>query len=137
MKKNLIFIIVVALFIIVVIIGGIISVVVFKGKVNIKTEDALLRYSHHGITIEQPLSKEESQLIKSIFNSKKTYIDNPSCGFSAGISVSFDDKIFCIACDRCPTIKYLNSNKYFKISEEQRNEIEKIFNKYGGTFPCV
>ena len=47
----------------------------------------------------------------------------------------FDNDYYCIACDSCGIVKF--KDKYFNISNSERSKVEKIFKKYGGTFPCV
>lgn len=123
--------------IIIVTIGGIIVFSMFTGRLNISSKNAILTYSYNNVNINQPLTEDESQVIKEMFNGKRPYTDNPSCGFTKDVSVEFSDMIFCIACDSCPIIKIDNSKKYIKISENERQELEKIFNKYGGSFPCI
>ena len=63
------------------------------------------------------------------------YNDEPSCGFDKNISIKFDNDYYCIACDSCGIVKF--KDKYFNISNSERSKVEKIFKKYGGTFPCV
>lgn len=43
--------------------------------------------------------------VKTIFNGKKLYKDNLSCGFSEAVSIKFDDEhTFCIARDTCQIV---------------------------------
>ena len=52
------------------------------------------------------LRDNEMASVKTIFNGKKLYNDNPSCGFDENISIKFNggDQIFCLAHDGCPII---------------------------------
>ena len=51
------------------------------------------------------LSDKEMGSVKTIFNGKKLYKDNLSCGFSEAVSIKFDDEqTFCIARDTCPIV---------------------------------
>ena len=68
-----------------------------------------------------------------------SYFDNPSCGFSLDISLTFSDGqnsiVLCPACDSCHTARVGDSNRYVKIKD--RDAIEAILEKYGMIFPCV
>lgn len=51
------------------------------------------------------LSDKEVEFVKTIFNEKRLYKDNLSCGFSETVSIKFDDaQTFCIARDTCPIV---------------------------------
>ena len=104
-------------------------------KTNISDTTAWLTYVYDKQKISEPLSPEESELLKNIFNNKRLYSDHPSCGFTENVSIRFDNLVFSIACDGCPIIKV--GNKFFKISKKDRETVNQIFEKYGGTFPCV
>ena len=111
-------------------------------RVKIEVEDASIVFIENlnyqdlqrDVNINDMLSVEESQMIKSIFNGKRLYFDNPSCGFGEDISIRFGDLIFCPASgESCPIVKF--GNRYFKISEADREAIAQIFKKYGGFLP--
>ena len=104
-------------------------------KIKIKENNASIVYIYEDKTINSNLTVDESEFLKKIFNGKRAYFDNPSCGFDENVSVRFSDMTFCIACDTCSIIKV--KDRYFGISDEEREEINKIFEKYGGKFPCV
>lgn len=72
-----------------------------------------LNYNYDNKHISVTLTEAESNIVKDIFNKKELYNDEPSCGI-----VKFKDK-------------------YFNISNSERSKVEKIFKKYGGTFPCI
>ena len=94
-----------------------------------------LHYNYNNEHISVILTKFENDIVKDIFNKKKLYSDEPSCGFDKSISIEFDDNYYCIACDSCGIVKL--NDKYFNISTAERSKIEEIFKKYGGEFPCV
>lgn len=104
---------------------------------KVGSEKAILVYKYGNKDIRAELTTEESLQLKRIFNYKFLYKDNPACGFSEDISIIFGKDTFCIACDKCPCIKLLDEDKYFAISQNDRKNIEKIFEKYGGKFPCI
>lgn len=81
------------------------------------------------------LDYTDTSKLKGIINYKVLYNDNPSCGFDDNISLRFDDKIFSIACDGCPIIKY--NGKYISLSENEIILMHNIMEKYGAVFPCV
>jgi len=132
MKKRIIISIIA---IVILIIGGYFMLNILSPKVSILGTNARLTYIYSDKNIDISLSAEESETIKNMFNGKKTYSDNPSCGFTEDVSIRFDNLIFCIACDQCPIVKL--EGKYFKISKADREVINLIFEKYGGSFPCV
>ena len=117
-----------------------ILVMIFLGACNNTTnisEDSIgqLHYNYNNEHISVILTKFENDIVKDIFNKKKLYFDDPSCGFDKSISIEFDDNYYCIACDSCGIVKL--NDKYFNISTAERSKIEEIFKKYGGEFPCV
>ena len=131
MKKMKIFLLGLSLLIVV----GIILIILALPKVHITTKEAFLTYKDKGQNIYTSLSEEESSTLFEIFNNRKLYRENLSCGFSTDVSITFGNDIFCIAYgDSCPTVKL--KNKYFNISKEERIIICKIFEKYGGIIPC-
>ena len=84
------------------------------------------------------LSNKEIELLKDIFNKKKMYKDNLSCGFSEDISIKFNkSQTFCIARDTCPFVYWKEEDKYIKISEEEKIQLYNLLKSYGFFFPCV
>mgnify|MGYP004696926137 FL=1 len=117
-----------------------ILVMIFLGACNNTTNISVdsigqLHYNYNNEHISVILTKFENDIVKDIFNKKKLYFDEPSCGFDKSISIEFDDNYYCIACDSCGIVKL--NDKYFNISTAERSKIEEIFKKYGGEFPCV
>lgn len=131
MKKRII----ISIISVVILIGGYFMLNILSPKISILDTNARLNYVYNDKNINVNLSADEIKTIKDMFNGKRLYNDNPSCGFTENVSISFDGMIFCVACDTCPIIKW--ENKYFRISEEDREIINRIFEKYGGSFPCV
>lgn len=131
MKKTIF----VSIIVLILILAGLLIIYFLFPKVNISNEKATLNYNYNEKNISVELNQDESELVKRIFNGKRLYRDNPSCGFSKNISIRFGDSIFCVACDNCPIVKF--DNKYFKISEIELQELHNIFKSRGGIFPCV
>lgn len=127
--------VIIILLVLALLLGGFLMFNIFATKTNISAENASLVFVYNGKEINSQLSNEESILLKNIFNNKRLYSDNPSCGFTENVSICFDDLVFCIACDDCAIIRL--ENKYFKISKSDRETVNQIFEKYGGAFPCV
>lgn len=96
---------------------------------------ATLTYKYVSHNIEVELTTEESDIVKNILSNKTAHRGSPSCGFSKDASISFGNSTFCIACDSCAIIQY--NDRYIDISQSEREVIVDIFNKYGGSFPCV
>ena len=84
------------------------------------------------------MESEEVELLKSIFDGKIMYKDNPACGFSEDISIKFNkEQTFCIACDTCPIVYWKEENKYIKLSEEEKARLYKLLELYDFSFPCL
>ena len=84
------------------------------------------------------LSDKEMESVKTIFNGKKLYKDNLSCGFSEAVSIKFDDEqTFCIARDTCPIVYWKEKNRYVRLTEDEKVQLYNLLEPYGFIFPCV
>ena len=84
------------------------------------------------------LSDREVASVKTIFNGKKLYKDNLSCGFSEAVSIKFDDEhTFCIARDTCPIVYWEEKNRYIRLTEDEKTQLYNLLEPYGFIFPCV
>ena len=84
------------------------------------------------------LSDKEMESVKTIFNGKKSYKDNLSCGFSEAVSIKFDDEhTFCIAQDTCPIVYWKEKNRYIRLTEDEKTQLYNFLEPYGFIFPCV
>ena len=97
--------------------------------------DAKIKYITENKNIEVTLDDSDCDELRRIFNGKTAYHDSPSCGFTESASVSFGNQIFMPACDGDEIIKA--GLKYISISPKERDAVDKIFAKYGATFPCA
>ena len=96
----------------------------------------IFRYGDEDVA--HSLYDQELLLIKSIFDGKILYRDNPSCGFTENISVILNDSYtFCFACDTCPVIYWKEENKYFRLTEKELEQLYKLLEEYGLHFPCI
>ena len=102
----------------------------------VKEADVCFQYGNTGAT--NHLSDKEIESVKTIFNGKKMYKDNPSCGFSEAISIKFnDEQTFCIARDTCPIVYWKEKERYIRLSEDEKTQLYDLLEQYGFFFPCV
>ncbi len=102
------------------------------------TESGRAIFEYDDLKISENLSDEDLNIIRKMFDNKKLYKDNPSCGFSENIAVVLDkSEVFCIACDECPIIYYKNKGMFFKLSAQENKIFRSILTKYGFFFPCI
>lgn len=97
--------------------------------------EAKIKYVTEDKNIEVTLVDSDCDELRRIFSGKTAYHDSPSCGFTELASVSFGNQVFMPACDGDEIIKV--GLKYISISKNERATVDKIFAKYGATFPCV
>ena len=84
------------------------------------------------------LSDKEVESVKLLFNEKKLYKDNLSCGFSEAVSIIFDDEqTFCIARDTCPIVYWKEKDRYIRLTEDEKIWLYNLLEPYGFIFPCV
>lgn len=121
-------------------------VVIFLGviylqfdKVNMEfVKEAEVCFRYGNIDSIYHLNNEELELLNAIFNGKKLYKDNLSCGFSEAVSIKFNqEQTFCIARDTCPIVYWKEKDRYIKISEDEKIHLYNLLEPYGFFFPCV
>ncbi len=95
-------------------------------------------FIYDNASVSHTLSEKELSLISDMFNDKRLYKDNLSCGFSENISVTFNNsQTFCIARDTCPIIYWKEKNRFLKLTEEEKVQLYGLLEKHGFFFPCV
>lgn len=100
-----------------------------EGKTSFKYNNSEYYYT---------LSSEDLSIIKALLDNKRMYSDNLSCGFTENVAVIFDNsQTFCFACDTCPIVYWKEKNKYIKLSDEEKEQLYKVLEKYNFVFPCV
>lgn len=109
--------------------------IMFMNRIDISSSEATLVFIYDDKNITTNLDEEESVHITNMFNHKMLHNDHPSCGFTPDVSIRCGDLVFCIACDQCAIVQC--GNQYFNISEKDREYINQLFEKYGGSFPCL
>lgn len=88
--------------------------------------------------INKTLSAEELKVLTDMFEGKLLYNDSPSCEFSEEIAVKINDsQTFCFAQDTCPVIYWMEKDKYFRITEKQKEQLYEYLWKCGFVFPCL
>lgn len=85
--------------------------------------------------LTQILTEEETRNVKAYLSSAEYTPGEGGCPFDEDISITFGDQVFAIAYDDCPGVWLLDSDKYYTMSEEGRNYIVSLFEKYVGYFP--
>lgn len=126
-----------AIILIVVILLGVIYL--RPDKVNmdlVKKAEVCFQYGNTN-AINQ-LSDREVASVKTIFNGKKLYQDNLSCGFSEAVSMKFDEEqTFCIAQDTCPIVYWEEKDRYIRLTEDEKTQLYKLLEPHGFIFPCA
>ena len=106
-------------------------------KVEIAAGEMVAVFRYGGVDITKPLSDEDSEIVRKIFNRKSLFSDSPSCGFSENIALIIDGNTYCIACDYCGKIYNVEEDKYFNLSDEENGTLRNMLCEYGFTFPCI
>ena len=106
-------------------------------RVNIKNKDGYLIYKHFDKDINQELTDEDEQIIENIIDGKRAKEKMIACEFDKKVAVKFGKNLYCIDCDGCGYLRVNDTSQYLEITPEERKEFDKIFSKYGGTFPAV
>lgn len=108
-------------------------------RTNVTETRARLVYKYGDKDIDVQLSAGESELLRTILDGKRLHsgviTGEPSCGFTGDVSIRFDGQVFCVANDSCAVIAL--EGKYLDIPETDRKTIDRVFEKYGGSFPCI
>lgn len=122
------------------IIAVFLCIIIFQAnRVNMNfAKEAEVCFIHGDTDILQLLDEDELESLKTLFNGKKMYKDDPSCGFSENVSIKFNKaQTFCIAQDTCPIIYWKEENRYIKLSEEKKIQLYNLLKPYGFIFPCI
>lgn len=101
-------------------------------------ETAEMIYQYDNTNIENVFSQEELKILCNIFDGKRLYKDALSCGFTENVAIKVNDsQTFCIACDTCPIIYWKEKDRFFYLSEEEKEQLYKLLEEYGFSFPCI
>lgn len=108
-------------------------------KVNMEfVKEGEVCFSYGNTDTLHHLSNIEVESLKAIFNGKKMYKDNLSCGFSEAVSIKFNkEQTFYIARDTCPIVYWKEENRYIKITEDEKTQLYNLLEPHGFFFPCV
>jgi hypothetical protein len=106
---------------------------------TMQIDNGEIRFVYRDSNINTKLYDKDETYIKELFNKRRLYKDNPSCGFSENVSILFNEgniKFF-IAQDSCPIIYYANKDKYFKLTDDEAASLRSLLEDYGFIFPCI
>ena len=102
-----------------------------------EAQPVTLTFHYEGTNVEAQLTDEEAGQIMELLDGKTLHRDQLACGFDENISLMVGDKRYCPACDGCCFVKDAGSGMYFKITQAERNLIDRVFAAHGGQFPCI
>ncbi|MBR1482550.1 MAG: hypothetical protein IJ598_06240 [Ruminococcus sp.] len=85
--------------------------------------------------IDEELSHDEGEIIRSIFNGKPLVFDNPATAYREDVSVRINGKCYMLGTDGSSSIKY--NNQYFHLTDGEYSQLYEIVSKYGVHFPCL
>ncbi len=136
MNKKRLCIVLIVVFIVIV---GVVLSIVFLPKVNMSfANEGKAIFKYESKDISDNISSDDFAEICRLFDGKKLYSDNPSCGFSDDVSIMINGtESFCFAKDTCPVVLWKNKNKYFNLSDDEYVKLTEILGKYGFVFPCL
>lgn len=122
--------------------AGSLTLVLFGcSKSSVKSGSAVqLNFQVNSKDIEATLTEEEAAQVIGILSGKSydSFADGiPSCGFDKAVSFRIDGRTYAIAMDTCGTVLDFGNLKYFHLSDEEIDYIHKLFEAYGGSFPCI
>lgn len=99
-----------------------------------------LTYQIYGKDICVTLPEEDAEKVIAMLDHKpyrSVFVDGvPSCGFDKNVSLKIGNRIYAIACDTCNTVMDWRIGRYFYIEEADMDYIHRLFQQYGGDFPC-
>lgn len=108
-----------------------------KTKIS-DSSQATLKFIYADKEIVQVLDADDTSKIAEMFSGKALDGSSiPSCGFDEDISITFGNQIFAITCDDCAVVKDCTNDKYFDITNADKDYLVSLFEEYGGFFSCV
>lgn len=97
-------------------------------------------YEYNDVSFESELTPDEVSAVVDILNGKSlhsTLIAYPACGFDPEIAVIIGGVRYAVALDGCGTLVECHTLRYIDLSNDEIAVIHEIFEKRGGTFPCI
>ena len=85
--------------------------------------------------LTQTLTREETRKVMTYLSFAKYCPGEAGCPFDEDISITFGDQVIAISYDDCPTVWLAGSDQYYEVSQEARDYIVSLFQKYVGYFP--
>lgn len=116
-------------------IGYFIYNAVTPSKVDVdNVEEGFVHFKHDDYEIKEALTSEELEQICNIFQSKVLQNERCECGgaFSGAYMIVLGDNEKFLLSDQCGDMIYCrDEDKYFLLSSEEWNQLEKILNNHG------
>ena len=110
-------------------------------KSSVRSGSAVqLNFKVHDHDIEATLTEEEAARVIEILSGKSydSFAEGiPSCGFDPAVSFRIDGRIYAIAMDTCGTVRDYGNLRFIHLTDEEIDYIHRLFEKYGGSFPCI
>ena len=94
--------------------------------------DLTIQFKNNDSLVSCTVSSEDSECLRRILSDHFEYRENYSCGFSPELAILSGDTVFCIASDACSIIYDTAANRFFQITNADKQSIAEIFSKYGG-----
>ena len=106
-------------------------------KVEVTDTKMIAVFRYGDVDISKPLSDEDTETIRAIFNGKRLHSDSPSCGFDENVALVIGGNTYCIACDTCGMIYIAEKDEYFSLTDKENEILRDLLCEYGFTFPCL
>ena len=100
-------------------------------KVEVAEGEMIAVFQYGDADITKPLSDEDSEIVREIFDGKSLFSDSPSCGYSENVALIIDGDTYCIACDTCGVIYNIEKDKYFNLSDKENETLRGLLCEYG------
>ena len=106
-------------------------------KVEVIGNEMIAVFRYGDIDISKPLSDEDTETIRAIFNEKSLFSDSPSCSFNENVALIIDGNTYCIACDTCGIVYIVEKDEYFSLTDKENGMVRDLLCEYGFIFPCL
>ena len=106
-------------------------------KVEVTDNEMIAVFRYGDVDISKPLSDEDTEAIRAIFNGKSLFSDSPSCSFDENVALIIDGNTYCIACDTCGIVYIVEKDEYFSLTDKENESVRDLLCEYGFIFPCL
>ena len=118
-------------------VGALIFSLLSYFTVRVPTGEIIAVFQYDDIDIMEPLSDEDAETVRKIFNGKILSSESPSCGFGEDVALVVGNNTYCIACDTCGVVYLAEKDKYFYLSDKENETLRTLLGEYGFVFPCL